>query len=188
VLSKKRREPSARERLLAAALKLFAERGQRASVEEIARHARVAKGTVYYHFGSKRRLIEQALNNELDQLTPSAPGADPVEHLQSTIEKLIQWALSRPERLRALLLAGQPGSGLTTEVGRHLRGRVLHLLHQALLLAQASRLIEHSWSTELLTVALFGALVHILEHGQHQSRPLDPRQLSKALVEFLLRR
>jgi AcrR family transcriptional regulator len=68
VLSKKRREPSARERLLAAALKLFAERGQRASVEEIARHARVAKGTVYYHFGSKRRLIEQALKNELDQL------------------------------------------------------------------------------------------------------------------------
>ncbi len=157
-------------------------------MEEIARHARVAKGTVYYHFGSKRQLIQRALEVELDQLTSATSSTDPVECLQGTIERLIQWALGRPERLRALLLAGQPGSGLTTEVGRHLRGRVLHLLHQALMLAQASKLIEHSWSTELVAVALFGALVHILEHGQHQNSPLDPRQLSTTLVQFLLRR
>lgn len=184
----KKRESSARERLLEVALKLFAERGQRASVEEIARQAHVAKGTVYYHFRSKRRLLQQALEAELERLTPpSASSADPLDQLRTVIEGVAQWAMNRPERLRALLLAGQPGSGLTAEVGHQLRERVLRLLRQALTLAQAAKLITYPQSPDLIAVALFGALVHILEYRQRQGRPLNPRQLSTAFLNFILR-
>jgi AcrR family transcriptional regulator len=185
----RKKEISARERLLTAALRLFAERGQRASVEEIARQACVAKGTVYYHFGSKRRLLQQALEAELEQLAPSSSSsADPTGQLRATIEGLAQWAISRPERLRALLLAGQPGSGLTAEVGHQLRDRALRLLQQALALAQAAKLITHPAPPELIAVALFGALVHIVEYWQRQGRPINPRQLSTAFLSFILRR
>lgn len=185
----KKRERAARERLLEAALKLFAERGQHASVEEIARQAHVAKGTVYYHFKSKRRLIQQALEAELEGLAPPlASDADPLEQLRAVIEGLAQWATSRPERLRALLLAGQPGSGVTAAVGHQLRERVLRLLRQALTLAQAANLITHPQPPDLIAVALFGALVHILEYWQHQDRPINPRQLSTAFLNFIVRR
>lgn len=180
---------SARERLLRAALQLFAERGQRASVEEIARQARVAKGTVYYHFGSKRRLIQQALEAELEQLASSLPSsADPTEQVRAAIERLARWAISRPERLQALLLAGQPGSGLAAEVGHRLRDRALQLLQRAMALAHAAKLIAHSEPPELIAVALFGALVYILEYWQRQGRLVNPRQLSLALLNYLLRR
>lgn len=176
--------------MLEAALTLFAERGQRASVEEIARQAQVAKGTIYYHFGSKRRLLQQALEAELERLAPpsSAASADPLEELRAVIEGLIQWATNRPERLRALLLAGQPGSGLTAETGYQLRDQVLRLLQRALALAQAAKLITHPAPSELIAVALFGALVHILEYWQRQGRPINPHQLSTAFLNFILRR
>ncbi len=186
---RRKRGASARERLLEAALKLFAERGQDASVEEIARQAQVAKGTVYYHFGNKRQLLQQALEAELERLVPSPTSStDPLEQLRAVIEGLAQWTMGRPERLRALLLAGQPGSGLTAEAGHQLRDRVLHLLQRALALAQAAKLITNPAPSELIAVALFGALVHILDYWQRQGRPINPHQLSTAFLDFILRR
>ena len=49
-----------RERVLRAAAEAFVQHGYRASVDEIARRAGVAKQTVYHHFPSKDRLFEAA--------------------------------------------------------------------------------------------------------------------------------
>jgi AcrR family transcriptional regulator len=56
----RRREPARkRERLLAAARSLFAERGYAATTTaQLARAAGVAEGTVFHHFASKRALLE----------------------------------------------------------------------------------------------------------------------------------
>ncbi len=76
-----------RERILAAARLLFSEAGfHEASLEEVARHADVARKTVYYQFGSKLGLLE-AMVTEMERRGAIA------EHVQQVVEQ------SRPARL-----------------------------------------------------------------------------------------
>jgi AcrR family transcriptional regulator len=59
-----------RERLLAAALRVFARRGYRqASVDEIAREAGYSKGALYWHFSGKQELLETLLEERVDART-----------------------------------------------------------------------------------------------------------------------
>ncbi|OEU88319.1 TetR family transcriptional regulator [Streptomyces abyssalis] len=59
-----------REKLFQAAVTLIAEQGFSATtVEEIAEHAGVAKGTVYYNFSSKSELFEELLRHGVELLT-----------------------------------------------------------------------------------------------------------------------
>jgi AcrR family transcriptional regulator len=62
-----RAEPtSARDRLLAAAAKVFAERGYRAaSVDDVATAAGFSKGAVYWHFDSKEELLHTLIDERL---------------------------------------------------------------------------------------------------------------------------
>lgn len=65
-----RQDPSAktRNRVLEAATKLFRARGyRRTSVDEVAREAGVAKGTVYVHFKDKQELLLHAIAEEKKQ-------------------------------------------------------------------------------------------------------------------------
>jgi AcrR family transcriptional regulator len=56
----------ARERLLAAAAKLFAERGYRsASVDDVAAEAGFSKGAVYWHFDSKEDLLHTLIDERV---------------------------------------------------------------------------------------------------------------------------
>jgi len=52
-----------------AAMKVFAEKGfARATVEEIAKHAGIAKGTIYNNYKSKKELFLALLEEEIDGL------------------------------------------------------------------------------------------------------------------------
>jgi len=54
-----RRGPRTRQQILDASLRLFSERGfARATVRDIARQAGITDAAIYYHFGSKRELLE----------------------------------------------------------------------------------------------------------------------------------
>ena len=60
----------ARERLLSAAARLFAERGYRAaSVDDVAAAAGFSKGAVYWHFGSKEELLHTLIEERLRDRT-----------------------------------------------------------------------------------------------------------------------
>jgi len=61
-----------REKLLAAAVQLFAERGTDGSLEEVAKRAGVGIGTLYRHFPSRDALVEAAYRNEVAQLRSAA--------------------------------------------------------------------------------------------------------------------
>ncbi len=76
-----------RERILAAARLLFSEAGFHAvSLEKVARHADVARKTVYYQFGSKLGLLEGMIT-EMERRGAIA------EHVQQVVEQ------SQPARL-----------------------------------------------------------------------------------------
>ncbi|HEX2286407.1 MAG TPA: helix-turn-helix domain-containing protein [Mycobacterium sp.] len=68
-----------RDRLMAAAAELFAERGMDVPLEEIARRAGVSIGTLYNHFANRGALLDAVLPDwaaELDRLAEAAL-ADP---------------------------------------------------------------------------------------------------------------
>jgi AcrR family transcriptional regulator len=57
-----------RQRILAAAQELFAERGQAVTLNEIARHAGVGVGTVYRRFPDKDELVEELFEQRIDRI------------------------------------------------------------------------------------------------------------------------
>ena len=60
--------PNARERILQAAVKIFAEKSFEGSrIEEVAREANVPKSLIYYHFKGKDELLEVLTNNFIDE-------------------------------------------------------------------------------------------------------------------------
>lgn len=66
----RRSRDATREKLFHAAVTLIAEQGfSSTTVEEIAEHAGVAKGTVYYNFSSKTGLFEELLRHGVELLT-----------------------------------------------------------------------------------------------------------------------
>ncbi len=186
----KGRVPGARERLLEAALELLTERGSGFPVEELARRAGVTKATLYYHFRSKEALIREALQREIRGMRQAleVQADSPEEQLCQAVRGLADWAAERPQRLRLLVLPWQPDSGLRTQTVLRLQRELVRLLAKVLLAGQAARLLDPSWPTELLAVALYGALSHVVEHLRRQGHPLDPQELSEALLAFLLRR
>ncbi len=60
------------ERLLAVAREIFAEQGGSASLEDLARRAKVGIGTLYRHFPTRQDLIEAAYVSEVEDLCNSA--------------------------------------------------------------------------------------------------------------------
>ena len=66
-----------REKLLAAAVELFAERGTDGSLEEVAKRAGVGIGTLYRHFPTRDALVEAVSERELVTVTPQGEPSGP---------------------------------------------------------------------------------------------------------------
>ncbi len=115
-----------RERILKAAIALFAARGfENASVADIANEADVAKGTVYLYFPSKDALIDQAYDHchEQDAMA-CAKGLDGIEgapaKLCRRMENAIRYALAHPEEaaIERMYLSSPSRSGAGTSYAR----------------------------------------------------------------------
>jgi AcrR family transcriptional regulator len=102
--------PSRREEIIDAAIRVFSREGYTAaSVEDIAQECGVAPTAVYYHFGGKDELFNQALRTALDRFSEAVYLArmtgDPTA--PATLRRVIHagWlrAVSHPEEMRFLL-------------------------------------------------------------------------------------
>lgn len=99
------REPSSRQRILDAALRLFGREGyEETSVAELARAAEVSKGLVYHYFDTKRDVLEAVMARGTERLeaalardgtgrAPAAPAALVMEVLGLVAEDLLWWRL-----------------------------------------------------------------------------------------------
>src|SRR5262245_27168072 len=72
-----------RARILAAARARFATDGIDAQIDDIAREAGVAVGTIYHHFGSKDALLEAIVHDRFQRMA---------EHIGSLLDDLGPWA------------------------------------------------------------------------------------------------
>ena len=90
VSRREKREPPGRPAIAAAARRLFIDRGYaRTTIEAIARKAGYSVPTVYFHFGTKARIVGYLIDEmEAEEIVPefqkSLLGADPVRMLDGT--------------------------------------------------------------------------------------------------------
>ena len=113
-----------REKLLAAAVVLFAERGTEGSLEEVAKRAGVGIGTLYRHFPTRDALVEAAYRNEVAQLRAAADELlaelPPDEALEAFMRRFIEYGTAKRGMRDALHSIAGGGSDLFAET----RGQV----------------------------------------------------------------
>jgi len=117
-LSRREREKLARRReILAAARKVFGARGyEGATLDEVAREAEFAKGTLYSYFDSKAELFAELVEYEFDEVLAQAKEAlegegDVVAAARAVIRVFLEFFESRADFYRAAMAyreAGQP--------------------------------------------------------------------------------
>ncbi|MEV6102339.1 TetR family transcriptional regulator [Nocardia sp. NPDC051981] len=102
-----------RDKILSAAVRVFAEDGLSAHLERIAKEAGVGSGTLYRNFPTREVLIEAAYRNELAKLCDAAPqlleSMPPKQALRAWMGHFIDYAtakLGMAEALRALVESG----------------------------------------------------------------------------------
>jgi AcrR family transcriptional regulator len=183
---------SARTRILAAAERLFAERGfDRTSTARIAAEAGVPHGLIFYHFKTKMDLLLALIRDDrvtaLDDLLPAlATGTD---LRQAVIELWIRLStlLGQPSAVRKIIIQ---------ELAAHpeIRQRAMELHNQIVAvvsrhLAQASGPAdtprpEHEAAARLLTIA--AGMAPLL--GEPSLELVQPEALATLISEGLARR
>ncbi|MFG2485441.1 TetR/AcrR family transcriptional regulator [Streptomyces virginiae] len=102
-----------RDKILAAAVRVFTEQGLEAHFDRIAKEAGVGTGTLYRNFPTKEALIEAAYRNEVARLCDSVPtlleSLPPYEALRAWTRRFIDYATAKmgmADAMRAVLAAG----------------------------------------------------------------------------------
>lgn len=121
---------SSRERVLRAALEVFAEHGfEGAGTTEIARRAGVTQPLVHYHFATKELLWREAVAELFARLTALTDGAaaelvdlDPVSRLKVMLRRYVRFSAAHPEVARFFAREGvRPSPRLDWLVEHHAR-------------------------------------------------------------------
>ncbi|AYC42202.1 TetR/AcrR family transcriptional regulator [Streptomyces griseorubiginosus] len=125
------------ERLLKVAAEAFAEHGEGASLDDIAKRAGVGSGTLYRHFPTRRALLEAAY---VDRVEGLARRADELAERLPPGEALTEWLYElcvgaiQVRGLGALLgsaMAGTEGGVTPTVCGTQVRGAAERLVSAA---------------------------------------------------------
>jgi AcrR family transcriptional regulator len=144
-----------RERLLAAAVKAFAQSAE-VPLEEVARRARVGIGTLYRHFPTRAALIEAAYRHEVAQLcAPVDRSSKPLAAeaaLQAWMERFIQYVAAKRGMIDALRSVVSADSDLY----EHTRSQIVTTLRSLLDDAVASGAIRPDTDAEDVLRALQG--------------------------------
>jgi AcrR family transcriptional regulator len=124
-----------RQRLLDAALQVYAERGaDDASLDEIARRAGVGIGTLYRHFPTRQALLEAVYRDQVEELCAVArelPGeAPPEQALERWLRALMAFATTK-KNLSSSLMSGPNKSEVATSCSAMVREAATKLLAEA---------------------------------------------------------
>ena len=175
--------------LVAAGRRLFGENGFRgASVEDLAREARVTTGALYHHFPTKTALFEavfvQAHTDLLTASTKAAQGAaDGIEELARGFDAFLDGVL-QPDMQRILIVDGPAVLGLAryTELDeRYAHAAIVHALTAA---AEAGTITVED--PETATRLLLGALTRGAMLIANSSDPVGTRHAVAESMRRLL--
>lgn len=157
-------EKDGRDRILAVAIRSFAERGYDATrTIAVAREAGVTQPLINHHFGSKEGLWRAAMDAlfERGQPEPVASDASAAERFLAVTEHLVRFVAARPEVTRVLAREGAiAGPRLQYLIDHYLTDMFRET--QALVRAsQRAGLISQTVRADLLIFYLLGAGSHL---------------------------
>jgi len=185
-----------KQKILQAAESIFCEKGYHlATVDEVAERAGVAKGTIFYNFGSKAALFESILRNDMDYLTAAVRGKlagteSPLEQVASIIDLHVSALMENPGFIA--IFSRELSRGLDEHVRETVRrAREEYVAFVAGLLDEAVRYgILHAMDTSMLASVFFdvalSACAYAMEHGEPARAPLRSAEVAAFLKAFIL--
>jgi AcrR family transcriptional regulator len=191
--SRKARSAARREAILAAALDEFAERGFAATrLDDVAKRAGVAKGTIYLYFRDKESLFQELVRAMVTPLIGTIErlgAADlPMRTLCDNIVDLFVrevYETRRKDVIRLIITEGRRFPKLAEFYYREVLSRIIGAV-RAMLRRAAARGEAPAGLIEFPQLIVSPGLVAILWSGLFDRyEPLDVRQMMKTNVELL---
>ncbi|MEV0202705.1 TetR/AcrR family transcriptional regulator [Nonomuraea sp. NPDC050691] len=177
-----------RSKVFAAAVELIAEQGYTATtVEAIAERAGVAKGTVFYNFGSKEALFGALLEHSIDRLAGALAAADTGASALEALDSVVLGQLRFFEEhgpLARVLLAEMWRTAWQQAVAQ-LRDQALGVYAGVLRRAVRDGEVRADLDVETAATAVFGMVltVSIERRALYPDRPVE--RTHATLVELL---
>lgn len=172
-----------------AAIEVFAESGfDQAKMDDIARAAGVAKGTIYYHFRSKEELFVGLMNEGVQKLIDRARQylklhKSPTDQLLALVENQIHFYVQNG-KLAKLLLNEAFGTKTRQVQFRRKIGEYLQLIEEVMI--EGNRLgefqIKHVPET---ASAIFGAASVVVLQKLYSMEEVDPARIEEDIPPMI---
>jgi AcrR family transcriptional regulator len=188
------RRDERRAAILAAALEEFAARGFAATrLDDVARRAGVAKGTIYLHFRDKESLFQELVRAMLSPLVGTIEAAAlrdlPIRAVVETIVDLFVneiYGTRRKDVIRLIIAEGSRFPKLAEFYYREVIARVLPVMRARLTLAVERGELPHDALARFPQLLVAPALVSIIWNALFgRLAPLDVRELMGAHLDVL---
>ena len=188
------RRAERREAILAAALEEFSARGFAATrLDDVARRAGVAKGTIYLYFRDKESLFQELVRAMVSPLVGAIEAA-PLRDLpiRAVAEMIVDvfvneiYGTRRKDVIRLILAEGPRFPKLAEFYYREVIGRVLPVMRALLTRAVERGELGHDALARFPQLLVAPGLVAIMWSGLFERfEPLDVRQLMQAHLDLL---
>lgn len=183
---------TARERILQAALEVFAHKGyHRGIVDDIVRASGTSKGAVYHHFPTKEALFLALVDEFSNHLATAVAEAVASRHgalakVEGALQAVLQ-TFARHRELARILLLEAVSLGAAYEAKRaEIHGRFAALIKGYLDEAVSEGSIP-PLNTEVATLAWLGAVNEVVIQWLHTGQPGLATEVVPALTALLLR-
>lgn len=188
-----RRGPHTRQQILDASLRLFSERGfARTTVRDIARQAGITDAAIYYHFGSKRELLDALVEERgfvhslqnLERLTADLPLAETIIWMARGAINIMD---DNRDFLRLIIMEGLGGDDSALEQYR----RLIDLWEKALTVVLGRYVAKGDLASEgvptLARHIIYTILMAFEDNllGRHTTEGATPQQRRDAQAEFV---
>lgn len=187
--------PDKRQRILDAALKVFASRGfYNAKVSEIAKKAGVADGTIYLYFANKDdvliQLFEDRMEYIISRLTQdlSRSTGTPLDRIRSLIHLHVDLATHDPDLAEFITVELRQSGTFIREYENPQFIEYLRILRDLVVEGQRDGYIRPTLDSRLIVRAIFGAIDEVLLTLTlaSRSRSVDIRLSADQLADLLL--
>ena len=188
------RSAERRDSILAAALEEFSTRGFAATrLDDVARRAGVAKGTIYLHFADKEALFQELVRSQLSPVVGALVQAAHVDlPLRAVADQLIEvfareiYGTRRRDVIRLILTEGQRFPTIAEFYYREVLARALGAMRALLQRAVERGELKQDVLVRFPQIVVAPAMIAILWSGLFERfEPLDPRALMRAHFDLL---
>lgn len=175
----KKTKENGRDRLIAASLKLFAEKGYHAcSIREICEEAKANISLVSFHFGGKEGLLDTIFEGleekDFDKLEVLLVKPNSEEDLKICLKHFlhdyVDYSIHHGDVISLYLEELERGNPQAIEIQPKTYGKLWNSLIDFLKIAQERKLIEAKVDTEIMAFQILAPINHLIRSRRSSSR------------------